>query len=152
MKKENFKAIKTDKSLLAKKSRYFVGDVVLHDISKTIGVADQKVYYAGFKKGARTKVHYHEGSQILLVTKGTGRLVLFKNTSLKGECLKLVKGESSVLKEGDVVHIPKNTLHWHGALGGKDFAHVAFNGFSSKGKEANTMWYDSTNSEALRIL
>jgi quercetin dioxygenase-like cupin family protein len=142
MKKENFNMIKPDKSLLASKRRYFLGNVILHDISKNIGVTDQKVYYAAFKNGARTKIHYHEGEQTLVITKGTGILVLFKST-IWGKHVKLKQDAKLVLKTGDLVCIPKNTLHWHGAVSNKNFVHVAFNAFSTKRKEARTIWYDS---------
>lgn len=42
-----------------------------------------------------------------------------------------------------MVFIPKGTLHWHGAFGMGNFAHIAFNGFSTKGREARTFWFDS---------
>jgi hypothetical protein len=60
MKKENIGKVKPDESLLSEKRNYFVGRVILRDISKVIDAKDQKVYYAGFRNGARTKVHYHE--------------------------------------------------------------------------------------------
>ncbi len=142
MKKENFNKITLDKSLLVEKRNYFSGDVLLHDISNVIGVKDQKVYYAAFKNGARTKLHYHEGSQILVVTEGMGALALYKKTGKKGEVSKIRQESKTVLKRGDMVHIPKNTLHWHGALKGKNFGHIAFNGFT-KGKESRTFWYNS---------
>lgn len=151
VKKENFNKIKLDRLLLVQKRNYFLGNVILHDISKNIGVKDQKVYYAGFKNGAKTKVHYHEGSQTLVVTQGTGILVLYKKANLKNKQAKMRLESSSVLREGDVVYIPKNTLHWHGALKGKNFGHIAFNGFTSKGKEAKTIWYDSDKTFAVKI-
>ena len=153
MKKENFNKITSDKSLLAKKRNYFLGNVVLHDISENIGVRDQKVYYAGFKNGARTKLHYHEGGQILVVTQGIGTLVLYKKVKLGVKHVRISQKSNEVLKAGDISYIPKNTLHWHGAITGKSFAHIAFNGFSSKGKEAKTIWYDSDfKSRAAKIL
>lgn len=142
MKKENFNKMKSDKSLLASKRRYFLGNVILHDISKNIGITDQKVYYAAFKNGAKTKVHYHEGEQTLVVTEGTGLLVLFKGTA-QGKNVRIKQDSKLVLKTGDMVHIPKNTLHWHGAIANKNFGHVALNAFSDKRKEARTIWYDS---------
>lgn len=152
VKKENFNKINLDKSLLAEKRNYFLGEVLLHDISKNIGVRDQKVYYAAFRNGARTKVHYHEGSQILVVTEGRGVLVLYKKIQANGKNVKMKQDTKSLLRTGDMVHIPKNTLHWHGALG-KSFGHVAFNGFTAKGKEAKTIWYDSDfKSNAIKIL
>ncbi len=153
MKKENINKIKLDKSLLAEKRNYFLGDVLLHDISNDIGVKDQKVYYAAFKNGARTKLHYHEGSQILVVTEGVGTLAMYKKIAVKGKNAKITQESKTVLKKGDIVHIPKNTLHWHGALKDKNFAHIAFNGFTSRGKEAKTLWYDSDfKSLAVKIL
>ncbi|MGI0047763.1 MAG: cupin domain-containing protein [Nitrosotalea sp.] len=143
MKKENFNKIKLDKSLLAGKRNYFLGDVILHDISKNIGVRDQKVYYAAFKNGARTKMHYHEGSQILVVTHGTGVLVTYRKNKSQGKQVKITQDKKSALKSGDMVYIPRDTFHWHGAIKGKNFGHVAFNGFSPKRKEAKTIWYDS---------
>jgi quercetin dioxygenase-like cupin family protein len=142
MKKENFNKIKPDNSLLASKRRYFLGNVVLHDISKNLGITGQKVYYVAFKNSARTKVHYHEGEQTLLVTQGTGILVLFKS-AIRGKHVKIKQDAKLVLKTGDLAHIPKNTLHWHGAIENKSFGHIAFNAFSAKRKEARTIWYDS---------
>ena len=142
MKKENIGTIKPDDSLLSEKRNYFVGKVILHDISRVIDVEDQKVYYAGFRNGARTKVHYHEGGQMLLVTQGKGVLVLYKS-STKGQRIKIKPISKSLLKVGDMVYIPKHTLHWHGAIEKKNFSHIAFNSFTSSGKEARTIWYDS---------
>lgn len=143
MKKENFGKIKSDKLLLAQKRNYFVGKVVLHDISKIINVKDQKVYYARFKNGARTKVHYHEGGQILAVTGGKGMLVLYKKINQKGNKIGIKSATKTRLKTGDLVYIPKNTLHWHGALNKNNFSHIAFNTFTSKGNESKTIWHDS---------
>jgi len=143
MKKINIRAIKPDKSLFSEKRNYFVGKVMLRDISKVIGSTDQKVYYAGFKNGARTKLHYHEGGQALLVMDGNGILVLYKKSNLKRKKIRIKPVSSSFLKMGDMVYIPKNTLHWHGAIEKKNFSHVAFNSFTDAGKESKTIWYDS---------
>ena len=142
MKKENIGAIKPDTILVKAKGNYFVGKVILHDISKIIQIDDQKVYFAGFRNGARTKLHYHEGGQILLVTKGKGVLVLYEGDK-KRKKTRIKQKSRTVLKLGDMVYIPKYTLHWHGAFLKHDFSHIAFNSFSSKGKEAKTIWYDS---------
>lgn len=152
MKKENIKKISSDKLLLAEKRNYFLGEVILHDISKSIGVVDQKVYYAGFRNGARTKVHYHEGGQILVVTEGKGMLVLYKKSTVKDSMVRIKPVAKSILKIGDIAYIPKKVLHWHGALHKNNFAHIAFNAFTSKGKESKTIWYNSDfTSYATRI-
>jgi len=143
MKKANIRTIKPDKSLISEKRNYFIGKVVLHDISKVINAADQKVYYAGFRSGARTKMHYHQGGQILLVVEGKGILVLFKKSKAEGKKIRIKPVTKSFLKIGDLVYIPKNTLHWHGAIKKENFSHIAFNSFTNTGKESKTIWYDS---------
>lgn len=151
MKKENFNKVKPDKMLLAGKRKYFLGNVDLHDISEKIGTQDQKIYYVKFHDGARTKLHHHEGSQVLVATKGSGALVLYDKTGTNKQIVLKVR-DKIILREGDLVHIPKNTLHWHGAMQGKNLNHIAFNGFTSRGKEARTIWYDSDfKSYAVRI-
>lgn len=141
MSKENFNRIKPDPKLQSEKGGYFLGRVVLRDVSKILDVAMQKVYFVSFKNGARTKMHYHEGGQVLVVTHGSGFLVLFKR-SRKNNGFVIKKQAVIKLTSGDVVNIPKQTLHWHGASKGKCLTHIAFNSFS-KGKEAKTIWFDS---------
>nr|AIF22982.1 hypothetical protein [uncultured marine thaumarchaeote SAT1000_12_D12] len=36
------------------------------------------MYHVIFKKSARTKIHFHTGAQMLIVTKGNGSLVYYK--------------------------------------------------------------------------
>lgn len=143
MKKENYFKMKSDPALLKKKKRYFVGQSGLSDISRKLGISDQKIYYAQFKNGAKTKVHYHEGGQILLVTNGSGILVLYEKANLSSAHVKIKQNTRVTLNRGDMVYIPRNTLHWHGAAKGKDLVHMAFNGFSPRGREAETIWYES---------
>jgi len=72
---------------------------------------DTQVYNVTFEPAARTYWHSHPGGQILLVTKGTGYY------QEKGKPARL-------LREGDVVAIPKNTAHWHGAAPESHFVHL----------------------------
>ena len=141
--KINLSELKSDKSLVKSKKRYFVGDAWLNDISDKIKIKGEKVYLVNFSDGARTKVHYHQGGQILVVTKGKGTLVIYKKTSIKKDTVKIKELSQTSLEEGDVAYIPKDTLHWHGALKGKNLVHIAFNIFTEKPKEAQTIWYDS---------
>ena len=55
-----------------------------------------------FPKGARTFWHVHTGEQVLYFLHGRGRV-----QERGSEALDTV--------EGDVVHIPAGTEHWHGA-------------------------------------
>ena len=141
--KINLSELKSDKFLVKSKKRYFVGDAWLSDISYKIKIKGEKVYLANFNVGARTKVHYHQGGQILVVTKGKGELVIYKKTDMKKNTVKIKKLSRTSLEEGDIAYIPKNTLHWHGALKGKNLVHMAFNIFTEKAKESETIWYDS---------
>ena len=152
MKKVNFNRIAGDPQILNAKRIFFIGDITLSDVSESLDVRGQKIYYAGFKKGARTKMHFHEGDQILATTRGTGQIVLYDRIKTCGRLVKIKQKSRIILRAGDVVFIPRRTLHWHGALEGKNFGHVAFNGFSHKGKEARTIWYDSDfSTRAIKI-
>ena len=143
MKKYNIKEIRSDKLLLEQKRDYFLGNILLHDVSKKINAKDQKVYFVVFKNGARTKLHYHEGGQVLFVTGGNGVLMLYTKYSMGYGKVKIRLVSKSKLIAGDMVYIPKYRLHWHGALKKSNFSHIAFNAFTKKAKEANTIWYES---------
>ena len=141
--KINTSKLKSDSALVKSKKRYFVGDAWLNDISLKLKIKGEKAYLANFNNGARTKVHYHQGGQILVVTKGKGMLVIYKKADIHKGTVKIQKLSQTSLGQGDVAFIPKNTLHWHGALKGKNFAHIALNIFTEKAKEAQTIWYES---------
>ena len=49
--------MKMDKKLGKKTKNYFVGHVLLQDISKVIRSKEEKIYHVTFKNGARTKIH-----------------------------------------------------------------------------------------------
>lgn len=141
--KINTSKLKSDSALVKSKKKYFVGDAWLNDISLKLKIQGEKAYLANFNNGARTKVHYHQGGQILVVTKGKGMLVIYKKTDIYKNKVSIRKLSQTSLGPGDVAFIPKNTLHWHGALKGKNFAHIALNIFTEKAKEAQTIWYES---------
>lgn len=141
--KINTSKLKSDSALVKSKKKYFAGDAWLNDISLKLKIQGEKAYLANFNNGARTKVHYHQGGQILVVTKGKGMLVIYKKTDINKNKVSIRKLSQTSLGPGDVAFIPKNTLHWHGALKGKNFAHIALNIFTEKAKEAQTIWYES---------
>ena len=151
LRKENFASASSDKALLKQKRKYFVGNVTLRDISAKLHMRDQQIYLAGFKNGAKTKLHYHQGDQTLIVTKGSGILALYKKMSSKNKQLKIKLVKKSNLRLGDIVLIPKHTLHWHGAKPENNFVHIALNAFY-KGKESQTIWFESDfSSRAVKI-
>ncbi|GIS74171.1 MAG: hypothetical protein CM1200mP11_3860 [Nitrosopumilaceae archaeon] len=59
-----------------------------------------------FEKGSRTKLHFHNGNQVLMAVKGKGSLEIFKKYGTKKSEFKIKKTERISLNEGDIVHIP----------------------------------------------
>lgn len=55
-----------------------------------------------FEPGARTHWHTHPAGQILIITDGIG-------------FHQILGQPKQILRKGDVVKCPPNTLHWHGA-------------------------------------
>ena len=145
MKKDNILIVRVDKNLILQKKKYFTGNVILHDISHIIKTPEQKIYHVTFQKGAKTKLHYHEAGQTLIVTEGTGMLVIYKK--IKGTVktgLKIKQVSKTSLKKGDAIYIQKYTLHVHGSTNQKqNFSHIAINSHTSAGLEAKTIWFDS---------
>jgi len=67
-----------------------------------------------FKKGARNKFHTHTEKQILYV--------------LEGEGIVADREKEYRIKPGMTVIIPAGEDHWHGAVKGKNFAHLSMIG------------------------
>jgi len=65
-----------------------------------------------FEAGARTHWHTHPMGQTLIVTAGSGRVQQWG-----GPCLEL--------RAGDIVQIPPDTKHWHGAAPTTAMSHIA---------------------------
>ncbi len=145
MKKDNISIVHVDRNLILQKKKYFVGSVILHDISRIIKSLEQKIYLVTFQKGAKTKLHYHEAGQTLIVTEGRGILIIYKK--IRGTVkigLKIRQLSKTSLKKGDVVYIQKHTLHIHGSTNQKQkFSHIAINSHTSTRLEAKTIWFDS---------
>jgi quercetin dioxygenase-like cupin family protein len=78
-----------------------------------------------FTPGARTAWHSHPVGQTLFCLSGVGRICF------KGE-------QPQVLKPGDTVNIPPDTLHWHGASPDRLFAHLALSETGEQGQ--GTSW------------
>ena len=90
----------------------FAGTAYLH----LMGASDTTLYVSygnvTFEPKARTNWHSHPGGQLLFITEGEGFF------QAKGEPARL-------LKKGDVVEIPRNLVHWHGAAPESGFSHIA---------------------------
>ncbi|WPB55518.1 cupin domain-containing protein [Xylophilus sp. GOD-11R] len=65
-----------------------------------------------FTPGSRTYWHTHEVGQVLTVTSGRGFVCLDGETPLE-------------IRQGDVVWIPADERHWHGAATDSFMSHIA---------------------------
>lgn len=93
-------------------SKYFTGITHLNMLVTRDETFNSSIGNVTFDAGARTNWHKHSGGQILLVTAGEGRY------QEKGK-------DIQILKKGDVVKIPPNVEHWHGAAHDSNFAHIS---------------------------
>ena len=102
------------------------------------------MYHVIFKKSARTKLHFHTGAQMLIVTKGNGSLVYYKKTNGGISKFKISKTKTVNLTSGDVVYIPAKILHTHGSVRKNSvFSHIAINFYPKKNQKPKTEWYES---------
>ena len=125
------------------KKDYFTGPVTLREISGITKPIEHDVYHVVFKKSARTRLHFHTGGQMLIVTKGKGSLVYYKKTSGGISKFKISKTKTVNLTSGDVVYIPAKKLHTHGSIRKNSvFSHLAVN-FYSNNRKSLTIWYES---------
>lgn len=143
MQKENL-FTRTGISSKKAKTNYFTGKITAKDISAKIKPSTEKIYYVIFKNGSRTKLHFHDGGQTLIVTKGKGSLITYKKIGNSVKNFKIKKLEYINLSKGDCIHIPAKKLHTHGSVNkNEDFAHIAINSFPKKNLEPKTTWYES---------
>ena len=123
---------------------WFTGKTWMKVLSEKIKSVDQDVYHVHFEKGSRTKLHEHNGNQVLIAVKGKGSLEIFKKYGKNKKEFKIKKTEKITLNEGDVVHIPAKVLHTHGSVDKKkEFSHIAINILPRKNAEYKTVWYES---------
>lgn len=88
-----------------------------------------------FDPAAHNSWHSHPGGQILIATSGKG-------------CYQEKGKPIQILEPGDVVAIPANVVHWHGAMPDSKFSHIAIN---TKVHLGATKWYEPVSEEEYRI-
>ena len=116
-------------------NNYFIGTAWLEMLSDD-KVFNCQVYNVTFEPGARNNWHKHPGGQILLITGGKGYY------QEKGKSARL-------LEAGDVVNIPPNVKHWHGARANSWFVHV---GITTNPNDGNAEWYEPVTDEEYKRL
>jgi len=92
---------------------------------------DCNIYNVTFEAGAYNSWHKHDIGQILLCTEGVG---FYQERGKKAERLNV----------GDVVNIPANIEHWHGAAPDCIFTHI---GITPKASKNQTVWLDPLSKE-----
>ncbi len=123
---------------------WFTGPVWMKVISEKIGSKDQDIYHVHFDDGSRTKLHLHNGNQVLIVTGGRGSLEIFEREGSSRTNFGIRRTQRIALRNGDVVHIPSKTLHTHGSTyKGETFSHIALNVLPKRGAQYQTVWHES---------
>jgi quercetin dioxygenase-like cupin family protein len=92
--------------------QYFTGSVAVDALFPADNGRHANGGHVTFQPGARTAWHIHPAGQTLIVTSGTGWIVQWD-------------GERREIKTGDVVWIPPNVKHWHGASSEASMSHIA---------------------------
>ncbi|KQX68100.1 MULTISPECIES: cupin domain-containing protein [unclassified Paenibacillus] len=95
-----------------KVGQYFIGDAYLQMVFTDPTPLNTAIGNVTFAPGARNNWHSHHAGQVLLVTAGEGWY------QVEGK-------RAQLLKTGDVVNIPPNQKHWHGATKDSWFVHLA---------------------------
>jgi quercetin dioxygenase-like cupin family protein len=90
----------------------FTGTVWQEPIVEAPAPARVRSGLVRFEPGARTAWHTHPLGQTLFVVSGAGRVQTFG-------------GKVREIKAGDVVWIPPNEKHWHGAAPTTSMVHIA---------------------------
>ncbi|MCQ2969711.1 MAG: carboxymuconolactone decarboxylase family protein [Clostridium sp.] len=113
-------------------AKYFIGKSYLNFLSKTDNMSVANVT---FEPGCRNNWHIHkstkDGGQILVCVDGEGWY------QEEGK-------EARSLKPGDVVTIPANVKHWHGAKKDSWFSHLAV---EVPGENTSNEWLEEVNEE-----
>ncbi|MBU8690493.1 cupin domain-containing protein [Priestia megaterium] len=90
----------------------FIGDAYLKMVFTDEKPLNTSIGNVTFAPGSRNNWHSHKVGQVLLVTGGEGWY------QEEGKAAQLIK-------KGDVMNIPPNVKHWHGATKDSWFVHLA---------------------------
>lgn len=113
--------------------QYFIGQSYLNPLSKPEGTT-LSIFNVTFEPRCRNNWHIHHSS------KGGGQILI----CVDGEGWYQEEGkEAQKLKPGDVVTIPANVKHWHGAANCW-FSHIAI---EVPGEETRNEWLESVSDE-----
>ena len=117
-------------------AKYFIGKSYLNMLSTEQVVIGNVT----FEPACRNNWHIHHavkgGGQMLIVTAGKG---YYQEWGKKVQ----------ELYAGDIVHIPANVKHWHGAVSDSVFQHLAI---EVSGENCKTEWCEPVSDEYYKAL
>lgn len=112
-------------------AQYFVGQSYLAPVS----TEQVKIFNVTFEPKCRNNWHIHHaktgGGQMLIGVGGRGYYQEWGKEPIE-------------IKEGDVIHIPANVKHWHGAAPDSWFSHLAI---EIDGEETSNEWLEKVSDE-----
>lgn len=120
-------------------AQYFIGNSYLKPLTNP---AESNLFLANvtFEPGCRNNWHIHKaekgGGQILICVEGEG---WYQEYGKKARSL----------KEGDIVSIPPNVKHWHGAKADSWFSHIAI---EVPGENTSNEWCEQVDDEEYNSL
>lgn len=116
--------------------KYFIGQSYLAPVS----TEQVKMFNVTFEPGCRNNWHVHKaksgGGQMLIGVGGRGYYQEWGKEPIE-------------IKEGDVIHIPANVKHWHGAAPDSWFSHLAV---ELEGEETSNVWLEPVDDESYNKL
>jgi len=110
---------------------WFSGNAFLTPLVPRDGNNEFSAGTVTFEPGARTNWHTHPKGQVLLVIDGNG---FYQE---KGK-------PARSISKGDVVNIPEDVVHWHGAAASQSMAHIAITNFRGN---SQVTWLDPVSDE-----
>ena len=112
-------------------NKNFTGDAYLHPLLAKDKNNEFALGSVTFEPGARTNWHTHPKGQVLIVIEG------------EGICQEKGKPAQHIRK-GDVVNVPENAAHWHGASANNKMVHIAITNYKA---DENVIWLNPVTDE-----
>lgn len=113
---------------------YFTGPAFLYPLLAKDKNNEFALGSVTFEPGARTVWHTHPKGQVLI--------------AIEGEGFYQERGKPARhLKSGDVVNIPENVEHWHGATANSKFVHIAITNYQG---DQNVVWLKPVSEQEYR--
>lgn len=112
-------------------NEWFTGNAFLFPLVAKDSNNDFSAGSVTFEPNARTHWHTHPKGQVLIVTEGEG---FYQE---KGK-------PAQPIKKGDVVTIPENVEHWHGATAKSKMVHIAITNYK---EDVQVTWLQPVSDE-----